>query len=257
MDETPLSAVLITLNEERKIGAALESLAPVVDEIVVLDSGSRDQTEQICRNFQARFLQQEWLGYRAQKQKATDLATHDWVLSLDADEVLSKDLSREILEWKKRPADCLGYYLPRKAFFLGRWIEHTTWSPDWQLRLFDRRKGVWKGGRVHESVRIEGRTGRLRGILEHYTYSSISEYLIQLENFTSLAAADALDAGKRARWFHFPLLPFSVFLKNYFLRRGCLDGFPGFTVSCLAAVSVYFRYLKLYELQIVSRKSSQ
>ena len=248
MTLTPISAVLITQNEEQKIGKALTSLIQVADEIVVVDSGSSDRTEEISREFTDKFHYQEWLGYRAQKQRATDLASHDWILSLDADEALSLQLAGEIRAWKKREPLNPGYQLSRKTFFMGRWIEHTSWFPDWQLRLFDRRQGQWTGDRVHESFKVQGRAGRLLGVLEHYTYSTVAEYLIQLDSFSTLAAADAQDRGKRARWFHFPVLPPFVFFQNYVLKRGFLDGFAGFSVSCLAACSVYFRYLKLYEL---------
>ncbi len=249
MPETPLSAVLITQNEEEKIRVALESLMPLADEIVVLDSGSSDGTETICREYAVSFHHQDWLGYRDQKQRATELATHDWVLSLDADEAVSRLLSAELSAWKKKTPRAAGYLVSRKTFFMGRWIEHTSWFPDWQLRVFDRRKGSWEGKRVHEGFKIEGPPGQFKGCLEHYTYRSVSEYLIQLESFSTLAAADAYDQGKRARWIHFLTLPPFVFFQNYFLKRGFQDGFPGLTVSCLSACSVYFRYLKLFELQ--------
>jgi len=249
MPETSISAVLITKNEEEKIRVALESLIPLAEEIVVLDSGSSDGTEAICREYPVTFHRQAWLGYRGQKQKATELASHDWILSLDADESVSRPLRVEIAAWKKEIPQAAGYLVPRKTFFMGRWIEHTSWFPDWQLRIFDRRQGSWQGGRVHETFKIASPARRFKGCLEHYTYQSISEYLTQLESFSTLAAADAYDRGKRARWIHFLTLPPFVFIQNYFLQRGFQDGVPGLTVSCLSACSVYFRYLKLYELQ--------
>lgn len=246
---TRISAVVITYNEEETIQRALNSLKAVSDEIVVVDSHSTDATVQLCSRYTDRVLKKSWQGYREQKQFATDQASHDWVLSLDADEALSPKLTEEILQWKERENDCEGYYLPRKTFFMGRWIEHTTWYPDWQLRLFKKSRGRWEGGRVHESFRVTGPTARLRGQIYHHTYESFSEYLQQLERFSSLAARDLFEQGRRAHSIHFVFHPPAIFLKNYLLRLGFLDGKPGLAVSALAAVSSLFKYLKLWEIQ--------
>lgn len=244
-----ISAVLITYNEEEKIQRALRSLKTVSDEIIVVDSYSSDGTVEICRQYTKRVLLRAWEGYREQKQYATDQASHDWILSLDGDEMLSPQLTQELLEWKEVGGNCSGYFFPRKTFFMGRWIEHTTWYPDWQLRLFEKSSGRWEGGRVHESVKVTGPTGRFKGEIYHHTYASFSEYLGQLERFSSLTARDHFDRGNRARWDHFLLHPPAIFLKNYLLRRGFLDGMPGLAVSFLAAVSSLFKYLKLWEIQ--------
>ncbi|MFQ5928344.1 MAG: glycosyltransferase family 2 protein [Acidobacteriota bacterium] len=248
-----ISAVLVTYNEEDKIERALTSLKAVSDEIVVVDSCSTDATTQICRRYTDRVLQRAWEGYRAQKQFATEQASHDWVLSLDGDEMLSPQLKEEILQWKFQECDYKGYYLPRKTFFMRRWIEHTTWYPDWQLRLFQKSCGRWEGGRVHESFRVAGPTGKFKGQIYHHTYASFSEYLEQLEHFSSLAAKDLYDQGKRAHWIHFTFYPPVVFFKNYLMRKGFLDGIPGLVVSTLAAVSTLFKYLKLWEIQCGAR----
>lgn len=245
-----LSAVIISYNEEAKIGRALESLKGVADEIVVVDSFSQDGTERVCRAYTDRFFQREWGGYREQKQHATNQARNDWVLSLDADEALSAGLRDELKAWKARPeSEANGYRLPRKTFFLGRWIEHTTWYPDWQLRLFRKSKGRWTGRSVHESFAVEGPVGRFGGFLEHYTYASISEYLLQLERFSGLAASDYHAAGRRAGWARLALSPPATFLNNYVVRRGFLDGVPGLAASVLSATSVFFKWLRLWELQ--------
>ena len=247
---TRISAVLITYNEEGKIQRALASLQAVSDEIVVVDSYSTDATAEICRRYTDHVLQKSWQGYREQKQFATDQASYEWVLSLDADEVLSPQLAEEILHWKEQEGDYSGYYLPRKTFFMGRWIEHTTWYPDWQLRLFKKSCGRWEGGRVHESFQVSGPAAKLNGPIYHQTYASFSEYLVQLESFSSLAARDHFDAGKRAQWVHFIFYPPAIFLKNYLFRLGFLDGKPGLVVSMLAAASSLFKTLKLWELQL-------
>lgn len=248
-----LSGVIITYNEERKVQTALESLRPVCDEIVVVDSFSTDRTPELCRALCDTFLQTEWRGYAAQKQFAADQSSEQWVLSLDADERLSDSLTRELLDWKaSRHADHSGYHIPRITWFMGRWIRHTTWYPDWQLRLFRRDVGKWTGGRVHEGIEVPGSTGRFEGHIQHYTYESISEYLRQLETFSSLAAVDSLEKGKTTSVARVCLYPGIIFLKNYFVKRGFLDGFPGLVVSVLAAVSSFFKQLKLYELSVTS-----
>ncbi len=244
-----ISAVLITYNEADKIQRALGSLQAVSDEIVVVDSDSTDATVEFCSRYTNRILTKSWQGYRDQKQFATDQASHEWVLSLDADEALSPQLVEEILQWKEQDNNFEGYYLPRKTFFMGRWIEHTTWYPDWQLRLFRKSRGRWEGGRVHESFRVTGPTARFKGQIYHHTYASFSEYLEQLERFSSLAARDRFDEGQRAQWVHLLCHPPAIFLKNYLLRLGFLDGKPGLAVSILAAVSSLFKDLKLWEIQ--------
>ncbi len=245
-----ISATLISYNEEAKIERALASLAGIVDEIVVVDSFSTDSTVEICRRYTDRVIQRAWTGYRDQKQFAVERATHDWILSVDADEVVSEDLRDELKRWRTGSgADAAGYRIRRRTFFLGRWIDHTSWAADWQVRLFDRGAARWEGRRVHESVQVRGRVGRLDGVLEHYTYASVSEYLVQLENFSRLAAADALERGRRSSWSRMLLLPPIEFLRNFLLQRGFLDGVPGLAASTLSAVSVYFKYLALWELQ--------
>lgn len=241
--------MIISFNEEEKIEKALNSLQSVADEIVVVDSFSQDATPEICHRYTDRVFQRRWQGFRSQKEFATDRASYDWVLSLDADEVLGDALREEILEWKQADHTCLGYYLPRKTFFMGRWIKHTTWYPDWQLRLFRKSCGCWVGGRVHEAFRIKGLTARFRGDIHHYTYASLSEYLEQLKVFSTLCASDYWDRGRRAHLVQLLFYPPAVFLNNYFLKLGVLDGRPGLVVSLLGSVSALFKYLKLWELQ--------
>lgn len=246
-----ISAVLITYNEEDKIEACLESLVGLCEDIVVLDSFSTDSTVELSSRFTDRIIQEEWRGYARQKQLATDFAEHDWVLSIDGDEKLSTRLRQELLEWKAKPDDenYNSYRLPRLTFFMGRWIRHTTWYPDWQVRLFRRSKAQWQGGSIHEGVTAEGVQGKFSGHLLHYTYSSISEYLVQLENFSSLSAIDYHKQGKKVGVLRLVLAPPSVFLKNYIARAGFRDSIPGLVVSILASVSTFFKYLKLWELQ--------
>ena len=245
-----ISAAIITCNEEDKIARALESLEEVADEIVVVDSGSRDRTLEICREHGAIVNYNEWPGYREQKQLATNLTRFEWVLSLDADEEVSRELRDEILEWKSGPeTEADGYYIPRMTRLMGRWIRHTTWYPDWQLRLFRKDRGEWQGLNIHESFVTEGKVSRMSGHILHYTYSDVSEYLVQLEKFTNLAAEDYLARGKKTGFFRLLFSPPAVFLKNYLLKAGFLDGKAGFVASWFSAVSTFFKILKTEELK--------
>lgn len=245
-----LSAVLITFNEEQKLRAALSSLIEVCDEIVVVDSGSSDRTREICDEFGCRFLSQAWLGYAKQKQFATEQASCEWVFNLDADEQLSPELVAELHAWKESEDGAfVAFQIPRLTYFMGRWIRHATWYPDWSLRLYRKDCGQWTGGRIHEGFRTEGRVGRLSKPLLHFTYSGVSEYLVQLEKFSTLAAADLHDAGRQVDALRIATQPPATFLKNYVIKRGFLDGLPGLVVSFLAMVSTFFKLLKLWEMR--------
>ena len=244
----PISATLITCNEERNIREALQSLS-WVDEIVVVDSGSSDGTIGICRGFTDRVYQRGWTGYVDQKNFAAEKARHDWIFSLDADERPSPELRSEIQALAHQGFANKGYRIPRVAFFMGRWIRHGDWYPDYQLRLFDRRHGRWEGGRVHESVKMKEAPAFLKGEIQHYTYRNCSDYLKRLETYSSLAALDYRQRGKSATPLSLLAHPLAVFLKTYVLKRGFLDGTPGFAAAVMGAVSVFFKYAKLYELQ--------
>jgi glycosyltransferase involved in cell wall biosynthesis len=247
-----ISATLITYNEERNIAGALESVS-WADEIVVVDSGSSDATLEICRQFTDRIYHRDWTGYADQKNFAVEKAGNDWIFSLDADERSSPELRTEIQNLVRRGFSRSGYKIPRVAFFMGRWIRHGDWYPDGQLRLFDRRCGKWEGGRVHESFKMREKPGILTGEIYHYTYRSLSDYLKRLETYSSLAALDYEQKGRTATPWNLIGNPIAAFLKAYMLRRGFMDGLPGFAVAVMGSVSVFFKYAKLYELHIKSR----
>jgi glycosyltransferase involved in cell wall biosynthesis len=243
----PISAAIITRNEERNITEALQSLS-WADEIVVVDCGSEDATLEICRRFTDKIFYRNWTGYADQKNYAVGMACNDWIFSLDADERVSAGLREEIGGLVRGGFRKYGYRIPRASFFMGRWIKHGDWYPDRQLRLFDRRHGKWQGGRVHESVKIDGDAGMMKGEIHHFTYRSFSEYLQRLETYSALAASDYKQNGRSAAsWMLFGK-PLAVFVKAYVLKRGFLDGAPGFAVAVMGAVSVFFKYAKLYEL---------
>src|ERR1700756_5048480 len=184
-----ISATIITFNEERNIARVVESLR-CCDEILVLDSGSNDRTVEIAGKLGARGIEASWQGYAAQKNTATELAAHDWVLSLDADESLSEALEAEIWQIKKTGPKFDGYTMPRLAQYLGRWILHSGWYPDRKVRLYNRQKAKWVGDFVHESVDVRGRIGHLESNLLHFTCDSLSEHLRTMDRYTTLAAEE-------------------------------------------------------------------
>jgi glycosyltransferase involved in cell wall biosynthesis len=249
---TPLSAVLITQDESSRIQGALDSVS-FCDEIVVVDSGSSDRTRDLAEAAGARVLvRTPWPGFVAQRNAAMEAARHDWVLALDADERVTAPLREEILALRSRGFDRDGYRIPRVAFYLGRWIRGTDWYPDPQLRLFDRRKGRWAGGLVHESVRVEGRVGRLRGEMEHHPYRDISDHMRKIDAYTTLWARQALEEGRRTGALEATGATLWAFLRNYLLRGGVLLGGAGLTVSTL---NTYYTFTKLAKLLELMRSS--
>jgi glycosyltransferase involved in cell wall biosynthesis len=242
-----LSACLITLNEEHNLPRALASLAGIADEIVVVDSGSTDRTEAIAREHGAAFFARAWTNYAAQKNFAASCASNDWVLSMDADEELSSVLRTAILEWKKHEPKFGVYEAARRTWYLGAWIKHSGWYPDFQRRLY-RHDAAQFSGIIHESLRFEGQPGRLNGDLLHYTVRSFAEHEANVEKYSSLSARQMFEAGKR-RWRGGVWLatPWSWF-QNYFLRGGFLDGYRGALIAQMAARTVRLKYEKLGKL---------
>jgi glycosyltransferase involved in cell wall biosynthesis len=234
----------VTLNEEANLPRALESLR-CCDEIVVVDAGSTDRTVEIARRQGARVVESEWRGYAAQKNFAAEQATHDWVLSLDADEALSEALEGEIWVIKRDGPQADGYSIPRMAQDLGRWILHSGWYPDRKVRLYDRRKARWVGDYVHESVKVNGRVADLQANLLHYTCSSLSQHLKTMDRYTTLAAEEMAARGKRAPLWRILVDPAWAFFKTYVLQRGFLDGFEGLVIAYMAAVYVFVKYAKV------------
>jgi glycosyltransferase involved in cell wall biosynthesis len=244
----PVSATLITYNEERNISAALQSLA-WADEIVVVDSGSTDATVEICRQTTDRIFSRKWTGYADQKNYAVEKARNNWIFSLDGDERVSVELQNEIKSMSSFDTIYAGFRVPRVAFFMGRWIRHGDWYPDYQLRLYNRQKGKWQGGRVHESVKLEGPTGYLKGEIQHYLYNTLSDYLRRLDTYSSLAALDYGERGKNTNAWKLLAHPSVTFVKAYLAKGGILDGTPGLMVAIMGTISVFFKYAKLYEMR--------
>ena len=243
-----LSVVVITRNEAPNIRAALES-ARWADELVVVDSGSTDDTVRIARGVADRVTTHEWTGYGAQKNHATALAAHDWVLSLDADERVTPALAREIRSLLGVEPAARAYRIPRVTRYLGRWIRSTDWYPDLQLRLYDRRAARWNDRLVHESVAVDGPVGRLQGELQHHAYRDVSHHLQTIDRYTTLAARQMWREGRRAGWPDLAARPAAAFLRNYLFRRGVRDGVQGLLVSMLNAGYVFLKFVKLWERQ--------
>ena len=241
-----LSVVVITRNEAANIRAALESVR-WADELVVVDSGSTDDTLRIAGEIADRVTAHHWAGYGAQKNHATELAAHDWVLSLDADERVSPALAREIRALLQAEPAARGYRIPRVTRYLGRWIRSTDWYPDYQLRLYDRRAARWNDRLVHESVAVDGPVRRLRGELEHHAYRDVSHHLQTIDRYTTLAARQMHREGRRAGWVDLAVRPPAAFLRNYVVRRGVRDGVHGLIVSLLNAGYVLLKFVKLWE----------
>jgi glycosyltransferase involved in cell wall biosynthesis len=245
----PVSAVIIAKNEADAIGDALTSLS-WADEIVVVDAQSTDGTVEIARRFTDRVYVRAWNGYVDQKNYAASLATHDWIFSLDADERVTHDLSAEIRELLSSEPAMRGYRMPRVSFYLGRWMRTTDMYPDYQLRLYDRRHGHWDGMHVHESVKLDaGPVGHLKSELQHYPYKDLSEHLIRMDRYTTLAAQQMFEKGKRATRLELLFHPPVAFARNYILKGGFRDGKPGLIVSLVNSYYVMLKFAKLWELQ--------
>jgi len=243
----PVTATVITYNESANIGAALHSLG-WADEIVVVDSESTDDTVAIARQFTDRVIVRAWPGYAAQKNFAAGEARHEWIFSLDADERVSPPLVEELKTLTAAGPGAAGYRVPRVTFHLGRWIRSTDWYPDYQLRFYDRRRARWAGQHVHESVKADGAVVDLRGELLHYAYRDLSHHLQTMDRYTTLAARQMFEGGRRAGWLDLALHPPAAFLRNYVLRGGFRDGVPGLIISAMNARYVGLKFAKLWEL---------
>jgi len=242
-----ISACLITLNEEHNLPRALLSLSELADEIVIVDSGSTDRTEAIAREYGATFISRAFTGYAEQRNFAASCAKHDWLFVLAPDEEVGSELHSALLGWKKRIPEASVYELARRTWYLGKWIHHSGWYPDWQRRLY-RKDAAKFTGLIHEALRFEGKPGRLAGDLLHYTVRTFAEHQAKVEQYSSLAAQQLLEEGKRnwraAVWLATPW----SFFQNFVLRGGFLDGYRGALISQMAARSVRLKYQKLGKL---------
>jgi len=242
-----ISVVVITKNEEQNIGRCLESVK-WADEIILVDSQSTDRTREIAGEYGARIYSPEWRGYGSAKREGVKQARGKWILSVDADEVVSPELVEEIKGVMQNSANRSGFYIPRRTNFLGRWIRHSGWYPDLVLRLFLKAKGNFDEAVVHEKVILDGETGCLKGDLLHYSYPNLEQYLEKFNRYTTLGAEEAFRQGKRSRWWDIVVRPPVAFIKHYISRQGFRDGLEGFIISVMSSIAVLVKYAKLRHL---------
>jgi glycosyltransferase involved in cell wall biosynthesis len=243
-----LSVTIVAKNEADHIANAIESVR-WADEIIVVDAESSDDTAAIARRYTERVIVRPWPGYAAQKNYAASVAAHDWILSLDADERVTPALAGEIRSLLEAAPGHGGYRMPRVTWHLGRWFRTTDWYPDDQLRLYDRRVGEWKGAYVHESVHVRGSVGRLEGELEHFAFRDIADHLETIDRYTTYAARQMHESGRRAGLVQIAVHPPLAFVRNYFLRSGFRDGGAGLVVSAMNSYYVFLKLAKLWELE--------
>ena len=248
---TPLSVVIITYNEEKNIARCMQSVTSVADEVVVLDSFSTDKTAVIVKELGGVLHQRAFTGYGSQKNAAAALASHDNILFLDADELLSEQLCESILREKARGFTQDGYLMNRLNNYCGQWIRHGSWYPDRKLRMANRRKSAWSLDIVHESLvpDKDARIGLLTGDLLHYTYSNFDDHVDKNNRYSRLSAQLLFEKGKKAGWFKIVFNPFWAFFSSYFLRAGFMDGFNGFVIAVHIGHLTFLKYIKLRRLR--------
>lgn len=246
-----ISAFVICLNEESQIRRCLESVA-WCSEIVVVDSGSTDRTIEICKEYTDKILFRGWTGYVDQKRFGLEHCTGTWIINLDADEEVSPELRAEITNLIERDAKNRipenGFMVNRVVHYLGRWWRKGGWYPEYRLRLCRKSHTTWGGNDPHEKAIVQGPTPRLKGELYHYTYSNIADQVARLNSFSTSAARTLQAKGAKTNLFAILLRPLFRFIKFYFVKRGFLDGFPGFLVAILEMYYVFLKYIKLWEL---------
>ena len=247
---TQLSVVVITLNEERNIGRCLQSVSEIADDIVVVDSGSEDATEEICVAHGARFMRHEWLGFAETKNFANSQAKYPLILSLDADEALSDQLIKSIKAVKENNPGNTAYKMNRLTNYCGKWIRHCGWYPDSKIRLFNRENTRWTGLVIHEKLTTNPGivVKHLDGDLLHYSYYTIAGHIDQANRFTDLTAEEAFRKGNKATILQILLKPPVRFLRDYFFKLGFLDGYYGFIVCRISAQATFYKYIKLRQL---------
>ena len=242
-----ISAVVITLNEEKRLEPALKSLEGVASEIVIVDAYSNDETLEIAKKYTKKIFQRKWTNFSDQKNFGNSKASYSWILSLDADERLSSELRREI-KGLKEESRCSGYSMPRQVFYLGKWIRRSGWYPDRKIRLFRKDKARWEGEFVHEELVIEGEVEKLKGPIHHFTYRNIKDHLNRINSFSELGAKKLYAQKRKCRWYHLLFFPFFRFVKSYVWKGGFMDGFPGLVISALNGYAIFIRYAKLKEI---------
>lgn len=250
-----ISVIIITHNEEKNILACLSNVK-WADELIVVDDFSTDNTKKLAEEFGAKVFQVKWQGYGKQKNYALSLANGDWILSLDADERVTPELAEEIQAVVPH-SQMDGYQISRKAYFLGKWIRHSGWYPDYCLRLFRKDKAGFVEKPVHEFVELNGRMGQLKGALLHYTDTCLEHYLHKLCCYTTLAADELATKNKKASLWDIIIRPSFIFVKMYILKKGWMDGIHGFILAVLSSFYVFVKYAKLWEKGLFAMRDTK
>lgn len=243
-----LSVAIITFNEEENLSRTLEAVKDIAGEIVIIDSHSTDRTIEIAKNFGANIYIEDWKGYREQKNSLIEKCSKNWIFFLDADEVVSDELKKSIIDAINNPkAD--GYYVNRKTYYSGKFLEHI-WQPDYVLRIVKKSSNPrWEGGNIHEYLVIDGKTSKLNGYLYHYTYKDIFQHYTKSLKYAKISAEELYKRGKKFRYHNLIINPLWAFFRQYFLKLGFLDGIRGLSVSMSYLFSTFLKYLFLWELE--------
>lgn len=255
---TKVSAVVITLNEEKNIGRCIDSLEGVAEEIIVVDSYSTDNTEKICKEKGVAFIKHAFDGYIEQKNWAREQASNKYVLSLDADEALSDKLKSEILKLKQNGFEYDGYYFNRKTNYCGKWINHSGWYPDRKLRLWNNNKGHWAGENPHDRFEMEegAKIKYLEGDLLHYSFYTFEQHIDNVNKFTSITALMRYRKGKKFSVVKMLFSPIWKFILSYFFQKGFMDGYYGFVICMNSAHANFLKQIKLQQLQKQGREQA-
>ncbi len=244
-----ISGVIITFNEEKCIERCINSMLSVTDEILVVDSFSKDKTKEICEKLGVRFLENKFEGHIQQKNFAMSQAQHNWVLSLDADEELSKELKESIISIRQNGVgNTKGFWMNRRNNYCGKWLKFGGWYPDQKIRLWNRNFGSWKGNNPHDFVVLDNKEmeGKLKGDLLHYTYASVQDHIAQCEKFAKIGAKAAIDKGKKTSLMMVYLKPILKFIESYIIKLGFLDGKYGFYAAKYSAYEKWLRYKAIW-----------
>ena len=260
-----ISSIIIAKNEELNIRRCIESQLECIDEIIVIvDQDSEDKTLEIVKSFstndktsRVKYEVKKWMGYTKTKQYAVSIASNDWIFWIDSDEELTRELSKEILKFKNDSPSRSAYSIPRRAFFLGKWIKHSGWYPGRVTRLFDKNKVKFSGNDIHEYLITDGKVGELQNDINHYTDPDIHHYFVKFNRYTTLASEELFNKGKTFLISDIILRPFLIFIKMYIIKKGFLDGIQGFILAVFSSAYVFTKYSKLWELKKSRQKESK
>ena len=255
-DMASLSVCIVAQNEERNLARLLQSLRSIADEIILVDGGSTDRTVEVAQGFGCKIFHRLFTNHADQKNYASSLASNDWIFLLDADEELSSELARSIRKWKEIDPPFDVYEMARLTWYLGAWIHHSRWYPDWQRRIYHRHKTQFSGA-IHSALRHDGPIGRLHGDLLHYTIRNFAEHEAKLDRYTTAIAQEMFDNGRRnwrgALWVATPW----SWARHFFLGAGFLDGYRGALIAQMAARGVRLKYAKLGKLVQAEQRARQ